>query len=299
MRQAILSCFPPELRQIFQRIPVSEWERMQEIRLRVGRPIAVHCGQAEQFLHVDGTCNDRWTDAVFLKREQLDAIFHAACEYSVYRYQREIAEGYVTIQGGNRIGICGTAVFRDGQYVQMRNISGLNIRLARQVKDCAKELAAKLCSQRLTSILLAGTVGSGKTTMLRDLCRILGQTYRLCIIDSRGELAAVQNSVPQYEIGLHTDVYDGFPRAEGAVMALRVMAPDGLVCDEISTAEDAAALMQVYGCGVQILATAHAANEQDLYRRTALRTLLEAGVFEYLVLLRQGSVQKIQRVAAC
>ena len=151
----------------------------------------------------------------------------------------------------------------------------------------------------MTSILLAGTVGSGKTTMLRDLCRILGQTYRLCIIDSRGELAAVQNSVPQYEIGLHTDVYDGFPRAEGAVMALRVMAPDGLVCDEISTAEDAAALMQVYGCGVQILATAHAANEQDLYRRTALRTLLEAGVFDYLVLLRQGSVQKIQRVAAC
>ena len=264
MRQAILSCFPPELRQIFQRIPVSEWERMQEIRLRVGRPIAIHRGQAERFLHIDGTCNDRWTDAVFLKREQLDAIFHAACEYSVYRYQREIAEGYVTIQGGNRIGICGTAVFRDGQYVQMRNISGLNIRLARQVKDCAKELAAKLCSQRLTSILLAGTVGSGKTTMLRDLCRILGQTYRLCIIDSRGELAAVQNSVPQYEIGLHTDVYDGFPRAEGAVMALRVMAPDGLVCDEISTAEDAAALMQVYGCGVQILATAHAANEQDL-----------------------------------
>ena len=79
--------------------------------------------------------------------------------------------------------------------------------------------------------------------MLRDLCRILGQTYRLCIIDSRGELAAVQNSVPQYEIGLHTDVYDGFPRAEGAVMALRVMAPDGLVCDEISTAEDAAAVV--------------------------------------------------------
>ncbi|HBD71537.1 MAG TPA: hypothetical protein DC019_03755, partial [Ruminococcus sp.] len=96
MRQAILSCFPPELRQIFQRIPVSEWERMQEIRLRVGRPIAIHRGQAERFLHVDGTCNDRWTDAVFLKREQLDAIFHAACEYSVYRYQREIAEGYVT-----------------------------------------------------------------------------------------------------------------------------------------------------------------------------------------------------------
>lgn len=299
MRQTIVNCFPPELRQAFQQIPLPIWKQLQEIRLRTGRPIAVRSSRTEQFLKSDGSLSDRWQDGIVLQAAQVESVFRAACAYSVYRYQKEIAEGYLTMQGGNRIGICGTAVFRDGQYVQMRNINGLNIRLARQVKDCARELAAQTCWKQLSSVLLAGSVGSGKTTMLRDLCRILGQTYRLCIIDSRGEIAAVQDGVPQYEIGLHTDVYDGFPRAEGAVMALRVMTPDGLVCDEISTMEEANALMQVHGCGIHILATAHAAELEDLYRRAALRTLLEAGVFDYIVLLKNGTVQTVRRVATC
>ncbi len=299
MRQAIVNCFPPELRQTLQRIPASVWETLQEIRLRTGRPIAISNGETEQFLCADGSITRQWQNAISLQRAQIEQVFQAACAYSVYRYQREIAAGYLTIQGGNRIGICGTAVYRDGQYVQMRNINGLNIRLARQVTNCANALAEQICHKQLSSILLAGTVGSGKTTFLRDLCRLLGQTYRLCIIDTRGEIAAVQNGIPQYDIGLHTDIYDGFPRAEGAVMALRVMTPDGLVCDEISTMEEAKALLQVHGCGIHILATAHAATIEDLYRRVALRTLLEAGVFAYVVLLQHGKVQTIRRMAAC
>lgn len=137
--------------------------------------------------------------------------------------------------------------------------------------------------------------------MLRDLCRLLGASHRLTLVDERSEIAAVHHGVPQYDVGLHTDVLDGFPRAEGLLTALRVMTPEVLVCDEIGTEADAQAILGIHGCGVPVIASAHGTSWEDLERRPVLRQLLEQGVFRYAAILsvqEQGVVRTLRQVTA-
>ncbi len=183
--------------------------------------------------------------------------------------------------------------------MQMRHISGLNFRVSHAVTGCAEPLFRQICPERPSSLLLAGAVGSGKTTMLRDLCRLLGASWRLTLVDERSEIAAVHHGVPQYDVGLHTDVLDGFPRAEGLLTALRVLTPEVLVCDEISTEADAQAILRIHGSGVPVVASAHGTSLEDLERRPALKQLLDKGVFRYAAVLsgrEQGKVQTLRRV---
>ena len=150
-------------------------------------------------------------------------------------------------------------------------------------------------------VAILGPSGSGKTTMLRDLCRLLGASHRLTLVDERSEIAAVHHGVPQYDVGLHTDVLDGFPRAEGLLTALRVMTPEVLVCDEIGTEADAQAILRIYGCGVPVIASAHGTSWEDLERRPVLRQLLEQGAFRYAAILsvqEQGVVRTLRQVTA-
>ena len=199
------------------------------------------------------------------------------------------------------MGIAGSAVYQEGKLVQMRHISGLNFRVSHAVTGCAESLYRRTCARQPASLLLVGAVGSGKTTMLRDLCRLLGASHRLTLVDERSEIAAVHHGVPQYDVGLHTDVLDGFPRAEGLLTALRVMTPEVLVCDEIGTEADAQAILGIHGCGVSVIASAHGTSWEDLERRPVLRQLLEQGVFRYAAILsvqEQGVVRTLRQVTA-
>ena len=150
-------------------------------------------------------------------------------------------------------------------------------------------------------VVVIGPSGSGKTTMLRDMCRLLGAEHRVSLIDGRSEIAAVQQGVPRYDVGLHTDVLDGYARAEGLLTALRVMTPDVLVCDEIGTEADAEAILRIHGCGVPVVASAHAVSWEDVQCRAVLEALLRAGAFQYVALLdgqRQGHIRQLRRLAA-
>lgn len=289
--QNVLRYLPPQVRSRIQQLPPSEQAQIQEIRLRAERPVCMLLYGREKPI-----------DPVhLLSQKTVEQVFQAVCEYSIYRYAKEIAEGFVTIAGGNRVGIAGSAVYREGKLVQMRYISGLNFRVSHAVTGCAEPLFRQTCAEKPSSLLLAGAVGSGKTTMLRDLCRLLGASWRLTLVDERSEIAAVHHGVPQYDVGLHTDVLDGFPRAEGLLTALRVLTPEVLVCDEISTEADAEAILRLHGCGVPVIASAHAASWDDLERRPVLKQLLDKGVFQYAAVLsgrEQGKVQTLRRVAS-
>ena len=217
--QAVLHCLPPQIRSRIQQLSAAELAQVQEIRLRAERPVCIQIHGREQLLQPESV----------LSQKAVEQVFQAVCEYSVYRYAKEIAEGFVTIAGGNRVGIAGSAVYQEGKLVQMRHISGLNFRVSHAVTGCAESLYRRTCARQPASLLLVGAVGSGKTTMLRDLCRLLGASHRLTLVDERSEIAAVHHGVPQYDVGLHTDVLDGFPRAEGLLTALRVMTPEVLV----------------------------------------------------------------------
>lgn len=296
-------CFPylaPRIRAAVQAICPGDQSRLQEIRMRAGRPLAVSLGGREHYVMISGNLTDYPRQGVLVTRGEVEETFRAVCEYSVYRYARELKEGYITLRGGTRVGIAGTAVYENGELSRMRDVSSLNFRIPRQMKNCAVQLAEQTLAHSRAGLLIAGAAGAGKTTILRDLCRILGGSARISLIDTRGEIAGILHGIPQYDVGFHTDIFDGFPRSEGAYTALRVMTPDYIICDEIGTPEDAEALLQLHGCGVHIIASAHAGSMEDAVQRPVLRSLIEAGVFDYIAMLgsgsNQGKIQKIRRV---
>ncbi len=270
----------------------------QEIRLRVNRPAAVVCRGKTWYLTRGGSLTDLpCGDLLTVSRSQLDEVFARLCDYSVYAHRREIAHGYITLRGGHRAGICGTAVASDGRVTNVRDISSVNLRIAREHRGCAEAVFRAVDNG---GMLLCGPPCSGKTTVLRDLARLLSQSdgQNVSLIDERGELAACCRGEPQNDVGL-CDVFDGYPKAAAMEQALRAMAPATILCDEIGGEEDAAAVAQCVNSGVRLIATAHAADERELYGRAALRQVLATGAFSTLVFLkgreRAGQIATVVR----
>ena len=289
--KAVTEYLPQSVRKSIESLPDPTQDLIREIRLRCGRPVAVSLNGKEQFLMPEGGLTMRSSEALIASRDDLTRSFQAVVSYSVYSHEQDVAEGFVTIRGGCRVGICGTAV-RLGEHVQnIRQIAGLNFRIAGAFPGIAESVFRQTAGH---SVLIAGPVGSGKTTFLRDLARLNGNRWRTALVDERGELAAVVKGLPQQDIGLLTDVLDGYPRASGILTALRVLSPDCIVCDEISTISDADAILQAAGCGVQFLASVHAGSLEALRERPVLQPLLDAEVFSYAVLLQSGRVSGIR-----
>ncbi len=294
--QTTLEYLPQSVRRSIQKLPLDTQE-IQEIRLRSGRPVGICIGGRESFLTEQGTLTSIAGQALVIGAEEIARSFQAVCSYSVYSHERDIAEGFVTVRGGCRVGICGTASVQEGSPMTLRHISGLNFRIAGEYRGIAEPIWQQIGAEPV-SVLVAGTVGSGKTTFLRDLCRLIGTQYRTSLIDERGELAAVLRSIPQHDVGVRTDVLDGYPRAAGILTALRVLTPQYIICDEISSEQDVQAILQAAGCGVQFAASCHAGSPEELYRRPVLRPLIEAGIFRYCVMLAEaGSIRSVRRMA--
>ncbi len=291
-----LEYLPQSVRSAIRKLPADMQQQTQEIRLRCSRPVGICINGKERFLTEQGVLTDSSECAIRIGAEEIARSFQAVCSYSVYSHEREVAEGFVTIRGGCRVGICGTAALQVNSPMSLRHISGLNFRIAGEHIGSAEQVWQQIGSEPV-GILIAGTVGSGKTTLLRDFCRLAGNRYPTSLIDERGEIAAVLRGTPQHEIGQKTDVLDGYPRSAGILTALRVLTPQYIICDEISTQSDAEAILQASGCGVKFIASCHAGSLEDLYKRIVLRPLIEAGVFRYCVYLEgAGKVRTIRRL---
>ena len=296
-------CLSPPLLQVL--MPhISELEnKVQEIRLRVNRPVTVIGTGGSRYFTLGGTLTDLpCGELLVAQKSDLAETLQRACDYSVYARQRELREGFLTLRGGHRLGVCGTAVQQEGEVVNVRDLSSLNLRVAREHRGCAGKILSDVCQTR-GGLLLCGAPCSGKTTLLRDLARLLSlQGLNVSLIDERGELAATCSGEPQNDVGF-CDVFDGYPKAQAVQQALRCMSPDIIVCDEIGGASDAAAVRQCLNSGVRVIATAHAANERELSARPVLREILGSGAFETIVFLRgrerAGEVAAVVRERAC
>ena len=285
---------PPAVRAGVLKLPESLRSRIQEIRLRTGRPVCLTMGESAKFLANDGLTQNP-AAALVPSADEIARSLQAVLSYSVHSHRQELAEGYATIRGGCRVGICGTAV-RDSDTVQsLKSVSGLDFRIAGEYKGAADAVFRQ--TGQAGGILAAGKPGSGKTTFLRDLCRLLGDRQRTALIDERGELAAVYQGIPQHDIGLMTDVLDGYPRSMGILTALRVMNPEHIICDELLSEADADAVLTAAGSGAQISASIHAGSISELEKRPVLAPLLENGVFRYCVFLAGTQVQAIRRLS--
>lgn len=236
-------------------------EAIAEIRLRTNRRAAA--------VTLDGRiipCSPPFSQA------DISECFLELCKNSVHSFAREISEGYITLPGGSRVGFCGTAVIQGGKLTSLRDISSLNIRFPREVRGCAEELFRRAFSGGLCSLIVCGKPLSGKTTVLRDMARILGASHRVAVVDSRGELAGVHGGIPTLNVGENTDVLNGYSKADGIMCALRSLSPEIIICDEIG--DDAESVRQCMSCGVKLIVSAHAGSIKELKRRPALSGLL-------------------------
>lgn len=278
--------FPQRLRHL---VYAAECDNLtEEIRLRVGRPIQIVTAQGERFL--------TGTSETYVFTESDSAYVLAAfCEQSVYAHREELKRGFLSLPGGIRVGLAGSCVLNDnGMLQRLTDINAYNIRIAHERIDCALPLMGVIASNDcILSTLIISPPGVGKTTVLRDLSRLIsdGSRYsspkRVSLIDERGELAGCINGIPQADVGMRTDVFDGCPKAQAMSMAIRSMSPNVLITDELGSDEEAFAALDAASCGISIITSAHGATISDITRRSAIGKLLNMGVFHNVIALRR------------
>lgn len=260
-----------------------EQGRVEELRLRTGWPMTALLPEGERAL-----------GGVPVESRELEQLLEIASQASIHTVLDQVRRGYLTIQGGHRIGLCGTASMEKGQIHTLRSLSSASIRIARQKKGVCTPVLDGLCPEgRLADTLILSPPGQGKTTLLRDLIRAVSwgegcRPQRVSLADERGEVAALFRGVPQLEVGPRTDVVEGCPKAQGLMLLLRAMNPQVLAVDEITAPEDVAALEMAAGCGVTLLATAHGAGRDDLERRPVYRALMEKRLFRFCVQIERS-----------
>lgn len=285
---------PPRIRCLVQKLPFELLEKAQELRLRHSRPLMLHWNDGEAYLGCNGVV-EKTKDACIVRGEDLEKTLELISSYSLYAFEEELRQGFITLPGGHRVGLAGRAVVEKGAIKIISNISGLNIRFARQVKGTAERVLPFLVdrpSGRLFHTLIISPPQGGKTTMLRDLARLISngsgimvQGQKVGIVDERSEIAGSFRGVPQLEVGMRTDVLDACPKAEGIMLMLRSLSPQVIVTDELGREADAEAVTEAIHCGVTVISSVHGSNLEEICRRPVVETLLKNSYFERLVFL--------------
>lgn len=269
--------------------PAALQKRVTEIRLRVGRPICLMAGGETRFIGDDGRAADGPEEALTATKQDLQDAFVSVCGWSVHTHQKELADGFIAVQGGHRAGIGATAVVQDGRVTAVRDITSINLRVAREIYGAADALIQRCFLEGTPGVLVVGAPASGKTTILRDLARQLACGpcgYRkVCVVDESGEIGGASSGTPANDLGVSSDLLFGYPKAKGLQIAVRYLSPQVMVCDEICTEEEIAAVIAAANSGVAVVTSVHAASVEELTRKAQLRPLLRAGVFTYFALL--------------
>ncbi|MEZ3504246.1 MAG: stage III sporulation protein AA [Lachnospiraceae bacterium] len=280
--EEILSIFPGMLREALAELRVNT-NNLQEIRIRAGRPVTVLCGNRE---YISG----RVTDGA-----QVNEILAYLSSYSLYAYEDEIRQGFLSLPGGHRVGLSGRTVLESRKIKTITEISSLNIRFAHEIRGCADGLLPHLWENgRLLHTLIVSAPGRGKTTLLRDCIRQIsnGSPYNggmtVGVVDERSEIAGSFRGVPGNDVGMRTDVLDGCPKAEGMMMLIRSMSPKVIAVDEIGSSDELAALMTAMHCGCVLLATVHGSSMEELRKKPVLKDMMELKMFERYVVLDCG-----------
>lgn len=285
----------PKVRLIIENLPDELLEKTEEIRLRHSRPLIIFWAGGESYLSEKGPVPTP-REAYLTDGEDLEKTLDLLSNYSLYAYEEELRQGYLTIPGGHRVGLAGRAVLEGGRIKVLRDISSLNFRVARQVKGVGEKVLAFIFDRRMGRImhsLIISPPQGGKTTLLRDLARlisegtgILGQAgKKVGIVDERSEIAGCYQGIPQLDVGFRTDVLDACPKAEGVMLMLRSLSPQVIITDEIGRGEDVNAIEEAIHAGVSVIASAHGSSLEEICQRPILGGLLLKNYFERLIFL--------------
>lgn len=282
----ILNMLPQNLKSALEN--VMDLKELQEIRIRVDKPLISQVGNREII------------NQYIPRSEDIKTIIQRMSNYSIYAFEEEIKQGYITIKGGHRVGICGRCIIEKNEVKTIKNIASINIRICREVLSCADSIMKFILkNNEAINTIIISPPKCGKTTLIRDITRNISEGIekenfngkKVCVIDERSEIGACFNGVPQLHVGIRTDILDGCPKSEGIMMAIRSMSPDVIVCDEIGTNKDMNSILTALNSGVSLITTIHGYDIEDLYSRPVFKEIIENKVFKRAIVLsnRKGA----------
>ncbi|WP_110111285.1 stage III sporulation protein AA [Bacillus sp. CGMCC 1.16541] len=281
MLNEVVQVLPNSIREVASRYIASSVNHLEEIRIRINRPIEFIINSHPYF------------DSYTATKEDALFILNKLSQFSIYMIEEELRKGYVTIEGGHRVGLAGKVITENGQVKVIRDVTSFNIRVAKEKIGIADRLLPFLYEQEWMNTILIGPPQTGKTTMIRDLARMMSfgvrdkniSPIKVGIVDERSEIAGSVKGVPQHTFGTRLDVLDSCPKAEGMMMMIRSMSPDVIIVDEIGRQEDCDAVVEAVNAGVRVVMTVHGYDIEDLKRRPTLSGLLQLGVFKRFIVL--------------
>jgi stage III sporulation protein AA len=283
--ETILNFLPKNIADLISKIPPNQKEELEEIRIRINRPIEMTMKGAPRFL------------PYIVQPDDAFHLMNKISHFSIYTLEEELKQGFITVSGGHRIGLAGKVILEGGKVKAIRDISSFNIRIAREKVGIAESIIPYIYQGGWMHTMVIGPPQTGKTTLLRDIARIASsgtatrgiQASKVGIIDERSEIAGCVNGIPQLTFGDRLDVLDACPKAEGMMMMIRSMSPDILVVDEIGRKEDAEAIQEAVHAGIKLMMTTHGTSIEEVRNRPSLRTILDQKIFQRFVVLSRKS----------
>lgn len=291
------------LREKLLNIPDNIKTQIFEIRFRANQPIIINAKNEFYFIGKNSRLHTSINDAIVVRQEDIKNTFSSMCNHSVYSYQNEIKNGFITLKGGHRVGICGTAVLSNENIFNLRDVNSLNIRIAHSEVGLMHNWR-DIFAEPFSGILIVGEPASGKTTILRNIAKALangniGRIKNVSVIDERNEIAASYCGIPQINLGF-CDVLTGYPKHVGFEHAIRTLSPEIIICDEIGNSDDATSIEHAVNCGVKIIATFHSGNVHDLINNARAKNVLKTGAFDKIIILKgkksPGEISKIYKM---
>lgn len=295
-KEEIIQLFPQRIRIIFEKTNI-DFSHIYEIRLRVNAPLILIYKGNEFFVSGLGKLTNQDKEAYEVTADDVKGMMEYVSNYSLYAFEDEIKQGFITIQGGHRVGIAGKAILDGDKVKGIKYISYINLRISHQIKDCALPILPYVTElEDVRHTLIISPPRCGKTTLLRDLIRQLSNGYRgfpgttVGVVDERSEIGGSFLGIPQNDLGIRTDILDCCPKAEGMMMLIRSMSPRVVAVDELGDYEDIHAIESVIHCGCKLVATVHGSSIEDIKRKPLLQRLVNEKIFERYILL-QGQKQ--------
>ncbi|MGI6731272.1 MAG: stage III sporulation protein AA [Anaerovoracaceae bacterium] len=288
--EAILAKMPAETAQQIRRLPAKLLNHIEEIRLRLGHHMIIYANGREYEL--EGPNGKR------IDREMMASMLNALLNHSAYAYQDELSNGYITIEGGHRVGVCGRTVLENGKIKTIKDFSSINIRRSREIIGVSDPCMRFLMKGKggIYNTVIISPPKCGKTTLLRDMIRNLSNTgFKVGVCDERSEISGSYHGISSYDLGIRTDVLDGCPKAQGIIMLIRSMSPDIIATDEIGKSEDCRSIEAAVCAGISLVTTIHGNSYDDLLN-SGIGDLVRAGVFQRLIFL--SNVPVVGSIAA-
>ncbi|MCX7885195.1 MAG: stage III sporulation protein AA [Caloramator sp.] len=304
LKREILPLLSQRVAKKISELNLNEISGIEEIRMRAEKPLMIFKDGYDYFLGEMGLQKNNIRTFI-VEKNDIERTLQLMSDFSIYAVEEELKQGFLTLKGGHRVGIVGRVVLEENRIKTVRNISSLNIRIAREVKGCGINAVKRLYSEGIKHTLIASPPGCGKTTLLRDIIRIISngcseinlRGHKVGIVDERSEIAGCYLGIPQKDVGIRTDVIDACPKVQGIIMLLRSMSPEIIAVDEIGSLKDADAIEEAINSGIKVISTVHGKDMDEILKKAGIRSLMANKAFERILILSRkkgpGTIEEI------